>query len=86
MVLYTVQCPLSRSSRTSAIYRRPPSPGIAYGGLNGFFRGGYVPSLSINYVGMSEDMGERLSQLYYIKTPLRVLFIFVFLCTRRFFF
>ena len=28
--------------------------------------GGYLPRLSINYVGMSEDMGKRLPQLYYI--------------------
>ena len=64
------------------------------------FWGGYLPSLSINYVAMSKDMGKRLPQLYYIKmkisynlgffcnrsrhgnvlTPLRFLFIFVFLC------
>ena len=31
------------------------------------FLGGYLPSLSINYVEMSKDMGKRLSQLYYIK-------------------
>ena len=31
------------------------------------FVGGYLPSLRINYVGMSEDMGKRLPQLYYIK-------------------
>ena len=31
------------------------------------FLGGYLPSLSINYVAMSKDMGKRLSQLYYIK-------------------
>ena len=29
------------------------------------FLGGYLPSLSINYVGMSKDMGKRLPQLYY---------------------
>ena len=29
------------------------------------FWGGYLPSLSINYVGMSKDMGKRLPQLYY---------------------
>ena len=28
---------------------------------------GYLPSLSINYVAMSKDMGKRLPQLYYIK-------------------
>ena len=32
-----------------------------------FFGGGYLPSLSINYVVMSKDMGKRLPQLYYIK-------------------
>ena len=32
-----------------------------------FFRGGYLPSLSINYFGMSKDMGKRLPLLYYIK-------------------
>ena len=25
------------------------------------------PKLSINYLGMSKDMGKRLPQLYYIK-------------------
>ena len=31
------------------------------------FLGGYLPRLSINYVAMSEDMGKRLPELYYIK-------------------
>ena len=31
------------------------------------FLGGYLPSLSINYVGMSKDMGKRLPQLNYVK-------------------
>ena len=31
------------------------------------FLGGYLPSLSINYVAMSKDMGKRLPELYYIK-------------------
>ena len=31
------------------------------------FLGGYLPSLSINYVAMNKDMGKRLPQLYYIK-------------------
>ena len=37
--------------------------------LDFFFLGGgrYLPSLSTNYVAMSEDMGKRLPQLYYIK-------------------
>ena len=30
-----------------------------------FFRG-YLPSLSINYVGMSKDVEKRIPQLYYI--------------------
>ena len=32
-----------------------------------FFWRGYLPSLSINYVAMSKDLGRRLPQLYYIK-------------------
>ena len=28
---------------------------------------GYLPSLSINYVAMSKDMGKKLPELYYIK-------------------
>ena len=32
-----------------------------------FLGGGYLPSLSINYVAMSKDMGKRLPQLYYVK-------------------
>ena len=35
--------------------------------LDWIFLGGYLPSLSINYVAMSKDMGKRLPQLYYIK-------------------
>ena len=35
--------------------------------LDWTFWGGYLPSLSINYVAMSKDMGKRLPQLYYIK-------------------
>ena len=33
--------------------------------LDWIFLGGYLLSLSINYVGMSKDMGKRLPQLYY---------------------
>ena len=29
--------------------------------------GGYLPSLSINYVAMSKGMEKRLPELYYIK-------------------
>ena len=32
-----------------------------------FLGGGYLPSLGINYVGMSKGTGKRLPQLYYIK-------------------
>ena len=35
--------------------------------LDWIFWGGYLPSLSINYVAMSKDMGKRLPQLFYIK-------------------
>ena len=31
------------------------------------FFGGYLPSVSINYVAMSKDMGKRLPELYYVK-------------------
>ena len=35
--------------------------------LDWIFLGGYLPSLSINYVGMSKDTEKKLPQLYYIK-------------------
>ena len=35
--------------------------------LDWIFWGGYLPSLSINYVAMSKDMEKRLPQLHYIK-------------------
>ena len=35
--------------------------------LDWIFWGKYLPILSISYVGMSNDMGRRLPQLYYIK-------------------
>ena len=35
--------------------------------LDWIFLGGYLPSLSIKYIGMSKDMGKKLPQLYYIK-------------------
>ena len=35
--------------------------------LDWIFWGEYLPSLSINYVAMSKDMGKRLPELYYIK-------------------
>ena len=38
--------------------------------LDWIFWGLYLPSLSINYVGMSKDIEKRLPQLYYIKTKI----------------
>ena len=35
--------------------------------LDRIFLGRYLPSLSLNYVGMSKDIEKRLPQLYYIK-------------------
>ena len=35
--------------------------------LDWIFLLGYLPSLSISYVGMSIDMGKKFPQLYYIK-------------------
>ena len=35
--------------------------------LDWIFLRGYLPSLSLNYFGMSKDMGKKLPQLYYIK-------------------
>ena len=35
--------------------------------LDWIFWGGYLPSLSINYVAISKDMEKRFPQLYYIK-------------------
>ena len=35
--------------------------------LDWIFLGGYLPSLSINYVAMSKDMEKQLPQLYCIK-------------------
>ena len=35
--------------------------------LDWIFWGWYLPSLSINYVGMRKDMDKRLPQLYYIN-------------------
>ena len=35
--------------------------------LDWIFLGGYLPSLSINYIATSKDMGKRLPQLYYVK-------------------
>ena len=35
--------------------------------LDWIFLGRYLPSLSLNYVGMSKDIEKRLPKLYYIK-------------------
>ena len=35
--------------------------------LDWIFWGGYLPSLSINYVALSKDMEKRFPQLYYVK-------------------
>ena len=40
---------------------------IAFRWLYWIFWGGYLPSLSINYVAKTKDMEKRLPQLYYIK-------------------
>ena len=42
-------------------------PYIVFKVLEWIFLGGYLPSLSINYVAMSKDLEKRLPQLYYIK-------------------
>ena len=46
-------------------YSKIDSSGLRW--LDWIFWGGYLPSLSINYVGMSKDMEKRLPQLYHIK-------------------
>ena len=46
---------------------RNNTTGMSLRWLDWIFWGGYLPSLSINYVSMSKDMGKRLPQLYYIK-------------------
>ena len=43
--------------------------------LDWIFLGGYLPSLSINYVAMSKDMGKRLPQLYYIKMKFLMIWV-----------
>ena len=44
-----------------------PKVGLPLRWLDWIFLGGYLLSLSINYVAMSDNMGKRLPQLYYIK-------------------
>ena len=43
--------------------------------LDWIFLGGYLPSLSINYVGMSKDMEKKLPQLYYIKVKISMIWV-----------
>ena len=38
-----------------------------------FSGGGYLPSLSINYVGISKDTGKRLRKLFYIKMKISLI-------------
>ena len=38
--------------------------------LDWIFWEGYLPSLNVNYVGVSRDMEKKLPQLYYIKMKL----------------
>ena len=38
--------------------------------LDTFFRGQYLPRLSINYVAISKDLEKLLPQLYQIKTKI----------------
>ena len=35
-----------------------------------FWGGGYLPSLSIDYIAISKDREKRLPQLYYLKTKI----------------
>ena len=51
-------------------YKKPRTFILRYGGSTGFFRGGYLPSLNINYVGVGRDTEKTLPQLYYIKMKL----------------
>ena len=50
---------------------------LPYGGSTAFLGGGYLPSLIINCVGMSKDMGKRLPQLYYIKMKIFYDLVFI---------
>ena len=51
----------------SILSLRPPKISFGLRWLHWIFLGWYLPSLSINYVGMSKDVEKRLPQLYYIK-------------------
>ena len=63
--------PSSRSLRCSPVMQSWPfvdkTPRLNLRWLDWIFLGGYLPSLSINYVAMIKDMEKRLPQLYYIK-------------------
>ena len=43
--------------------------------LDWIFLGGYLPSLSINYVAKSKDREKRLPQLYYIKMKFLMIWV-----------
>ena len=43
--------------------------------LDWIFLGRYLPSLSLNYVGMSKDIEKRLPQLYYIKMKISYVWV-----------
>ena len=45
--------------------------------LDWIFLGGYLPSLSINYVSMSKDIEKKLPQLYYIKMKISYDLVFI---------
>ena len=93
LMLVTYSLPLFPSSFNFA------APHIIFKVARLDFLGGYLPSLSIDYVVMSKDMKTVLykDEISYdlgffcnrsrhgnVMTPLRFSFIFVFLCTRSF--
>ena len=43
--------------------------------LDWMFLGGYLPSLSINFIRMSKDMGKRLTKLYYTKIKILIIWV-----------
>ena len=49
------------------VYSYLAGEGVELRWLDWIFLGWYLPSLTINYVGMSKDMEKRLPQLYYVK-------------------
>ena len=59
---HSTQTPHQSGTGLERVYNK-----LALRWLDWIFLGGYLPSLSINYVAMSKDMGKRLPQLYYIR-------------------